>query len=46
MKKITINLTDEQLYDLFILVQENMHTGNKEWDKNMKEVHKKLQSKI
>ena len=46
MENITIQLTHQQAYDLFILVQESMNTGYKEWDKSMESIHKKLESKI
>lgn len=39
-------LTEKEIYDLFILVQESKDTGNKEWDKSMESIYKKLQSKI
>jgi hypothetical protein len=41
-----ITLTEKEAYDLFILVQESKDTGDKEWDKNMENIYKKLEEKI
>ncbi len=46
VNNMIISLTEKEIYDLFILVQESKDTGDKEWDKNMEIIYKKLQSKI
>lgn len=45
MKELKIILTEEEAYNLYILVGESKDTDNKEWDETMKNIYKKL-SKI
>ena len=41
-----IRLTEQELYDLLILIQESKDTGNKGWDKSMESIYKKLADNI
>ena len=46
VNNMTISLTEKELYDLFILVQESKDTGDKGWDKSMESIYKKLEDKV
>ena len=46
VNNMKITLTEQELYDLFILVQESKDTGDKEWDKSMESIYKKLEDSI
>jgi len=43
---ITIKLTDEEAYQLSVLLNESKDTGNDEWDIIMDNVYNKLAEKL
>jgi len=46
MAKIKISLTEEEAYNLYVLVKESKDTDDIEWDKTMESIYKQLYENI